>query len=98
MIDPQKCRKLVQLLERLILTIENNNERTIHFTINQFFYMQRAEEIRMVLEQYEEARMKLEAATNWLNENYASTYHQWRKDARWLNTYLRNRNNIKSIL
>lgn len=98
MIDPQKCLKLTQLLERLISTLENHNERAVHFTINQFFYMQRTEEMRMVLEQYREAKSKLEAAANWLNENYASTYLQWRKDARWLNTYLRNRNNIKSIL
>lgn len=98
MINPQKCLKLVQRLERLISTLEKNNERVIHFTINQFFYMQRIEEIRMVLEQFVEAKMKLEAATSWLDENYVSTYHKWRKDARWLNRHLHNRNDFKSIL
>lgn len=96
MIDRQKCQKLVERLERLASDLADNNEYVIHSRINQFFYMQRAEEMKMVLGQFQEGKEKSEAATRWMQEHYPSTYHQWRKDVRWLNTYLRSR--TKTIL
>lgn len=97
MIDPLKCLKLVQRLECMVSTLEDNNEYAIHFNINQFFYMQRAEELRMMVEQFRENGAESEAAARRMDESYVATYHQWRKDIRWLNTYLHNRN-TKSIL
>lgn len=97
MIDPEKCHKLVQCLQRLTSDLTGNKEYNVHSHINQFFYMQRAEELKIILEQFEEAKANLETATLRMNEKYTSTYYQWKKDVRWLNTHLNNRGNIKSV-
>lgn len=98
MIHPQKCLKLVERLERLASDLADNNEYAIHSRINQFFYMQRAEEMKTVLERFQEGNEKSAAATRWIQAHYPSTYHQWRKDVRWLNRYLRNRTKMNTIL
>jgi hypothetical protein len=91
MIDSEKCRKLVRCLQRLTSDLTNNKEYNVHSHINQFFYMQRAEELKLILEQFEEAKANLTTANLRMNEKYTSTYHQWKKDVRWLNAHLHHR-------
>lgn len=96
MIDPKKCEKLIQCLQRFTSDLTANKAYHVHSHIDQFFYMQRVEELRLLLEQFEEAKSKLELSTSRMQEAYTSTYHQWKQDVRWYNAYLHVRDNLTS--
>ena len=94
------CEKLSRLIERMQRIVTHLNSRydlVLHHQINQFFYMQKIEELKMLLSQFEETRKSLDALTARMDAHYILCFVRWRKDARWLNNHHR-RESPKSIL
>lgn len=84
-------------MKRLVTSLDDRNDLVIHQHVNLFFYMQKIEELKALSDQCQEVRKNLEALTCRVEKNYRLNFAQWRKDARWLNSYLA-REKWKSIL
>lgn len=74
-------------LESLASRLSKNKEYIVHRRINQFFYMQKIEEMKILLGQFEEAAQRLEDVRRRIEENYIATYRTWSLDVRWLNNH-----------
>jgi hypothetical protein len=93
----EKCVKLIGRLQDLASRLAKNNEYIVHRRISQFFYMQKIEEMKILLEQLEEAGLKMEDVKRRIGENYIATYRTWRFDVRWLNNHEPNEESTKRI-
>jgi len=94
----EKLSKLIERMQRLVACLNDRNNLVVHQQVNQFFYMQKIEGLKMLLSQFDDLRKNLEVLTSRIDETYDLCFEQWRKDARWLNTYVTYRENTKSIL
>ena len=74
-------------MQRLVTYLNERNNLILHQQVNQFFYMQKIEELKMLLRQLEEINKSLDAVTLCIHEHYSLCFAQWSKDARWVNTY-----------
>lgn len=72
----------------MVRDLVRHNTLTVHQTVNQFYYMQKAEELKLLQAQLEETQKKLELIQKRIYEHYLETYHKWRRDALWLNRFL----------
>jgi hypothetical protein len=56
----------------------------LHKNVNQFYYMQSIQELMTLYEQFDEAQRNLKLISGRLDLKYTETFHQWRKDVRWI--------------
>lgn len=73
-------------MQRLVTYLNERNSLILHQQVNQFFYMEKIEELKMLLSQFEEINKSLEGVALRIHEHYSLCFAQWSKDARWLNT------------
>ena len=81
----EKPTKLIDRMQRLVTYLNERNNLILHQQVNQFFYMQKIEELKMLLRQLEEINKSLDAVTLRIHEHYGLCFAQWSKDARWVN-------------
>lgn len=81
----ERVIKLMTKLERLVKALEECHEVTIHRKINQFYYMQKANELKMLLHQLDEAEYRLASVSKILSAHYSEIFHHWRRDVHQLN-------------
>jgi division protein CdvB (Snf7/Vps24/ESCRT-III family) len=81
----EKPTKLIDRMQRLVTYLNERNNLILHQQVNQFFYMQKIEELKMLLKQLEEINKSLDAVTLRIHEHYSLCFAQWSKDARWVN-------------
>lgn len=72
-------------MQRLVIYLNERNNLILHQQVNQFFYMQKIEELKMLLRQLEEINKSLDVVTLRIHEHYRLCFAQWSKDARWIN-------------
>lgn len=97
MIEPEKLLKLIERMQHLANYLNDRNNLVIHQQVDQLFYMQKIEELKILLSQFEEISKRLETLRSRIDENYSLCFAQWCKDSRWLNSHnIRERS--KSIL
>jgi hypothetical protein len=85
----RRVDKLRSKLTHLIVSLERQPDLVVHRRVNQFFYMQKLEELGELRNQAEEARRKLEVILTRLELSYAEVFRLWQQDARWLSLHLR---------
>ncbi len=83
----EKLRKLIDHMEQLVGKLSNLKELAVHQRIDQFYYMQKIEELKMLLHQFDTLHRNIESLTSRMNGTYMICASQWRKDVRWLNAY-----------
>jgi hypothetical protein len=66
-----------------MLKRERNN-LVVHREIDQFYYMQKAEQLMLLQEQLHEAHERVRLIENRIDEEYRSVFYSWVKDVRWL--------------
>jgi hypothetical protein len=86
--DSAKFSKLLQRLEKISEMLVQHPDFRIHRYVNHSYYLQRIEEMRILLDQLTEAEIRLEIIQHRLRNHYHCSFHQWNKDARWLSGYL----------
>ena len=84
-IDTGKISRIEHRVKRLLILLHVNNELGIHKAIDNFYYMQKAEELRLIKEQLIEAQSALERVQQNACQHYMELFVQWRRDVRWLN-------------
>ncbi|MEJ0055964.1 MAG: hypothetical protein WDN75_10100 [Bacteroidota bacterium] len=86
--DHEKVAKFIGRIEGFVLQLDDQHQLNVHTSIDQFYYMTRAEELKFLLVQYAEEAEKLQAIRNRIEEKYRETFNHWRRDTRWLNNHL----------
>lgn len=56
-----------------------------YHTIDESFYMQKAAELQLMIDQIQEAESRLHVLNERLAARYSVVFLRWQKDARWLN-------------
>jgi len=84
-------------MQHLVAYINDRNDLVVHHQLNQSFYLQKIEELRMLTIKFDEIKKSLDTLASGIEEKYNLCFEQWRKDARWLNSYKLNKQR-KSIL
>ena len=84
-INTGKISRIERRVKRLVTLLHAHNELGIHKTIDHFYYMQKAEELRLLKEQLIEAQSALERVQQHACQHYMELFVHWRRDVRWLN-------------
>jgi hypothetical protein len=79
-------------IKRLLLRIHSlvgmlkreRNSLVVHRAVDQFYYMQKAEQLMLLQEQLREAQERLRIIENRIDEEYRGIFYSWVKDVRWL--------------
>jgi hypothetical protein len=64
------------------------NSLTIHRAVDQFYYMQKAEQMMLLQEQLREAQERLRIIEERIDEEYRTVFISWVKDVRWLHRHI----------
>ncbi|PZR02896.1 MAG: hypothetical protein DI539_27305 [Flavobacterium psychrophilum] len=97
MIDHEKLPKLIERMQYLVTYLNDRNDLVVHQQLNQSFYMQKIEELKLLAAKFDEIKKTFDTLASGIEEKYNLCFEQWRKDARWLNSYNLNKRR-KSIL
>src|SRR5690606_26292525 len=84
----EKPTKLIDRMQRLVTYLNERNNLILHQQVNQYFYMQKIEELKMLLRQLEEINKCLDAVSLRNREHFRLCFAQWSKDAGWVNLQL----------
>lgn len=84
-------------LDGLITRLDRKKEPMVHQKINLLYYKQKREELKLLLDRFEETEKRLDKVADLINEEYALSFNQWREDVRWLNTQ-RHKQETKAVL
>ncbi len=88
MSEPVNLSKLIDRMELLVRDLrDRRDDIAVHQQINQFFYLQKIEELKMLQAQVEDLREGIARISARLRANYDVCVTEWRKDARWLNSH-----------
>jgi len=85
-----KTERFITHLQQLLKQVRANGNLKIHQEINESFYMQKIEEFKFLCEQLRATEGRLEEIKGRIMKHYIGAYPFWKRDARWLNNYLRN--------
>jgi len=88
--DIHKLNQLVVALEKMIRQLTQHGNLVAHRHIDESYYLQKITELRLLGDQLEQARSRAEVVAQRLHTHYSEVYYHWKRDARWLNAYLRN--------
>ena len=84
--DLNKIARLIEKLEAFVCRLEGNRDLNIHQMVNQFYYMQKAAEFKVLCDRLEETEKKLEILTELIESEYSIAFKNWQRDLRWLNS------------
>ena len=87
MIDTTKLTKFVQRLDGLIALLDRKKEPSVLQRVNRPYYIQKREELKLLLQQLEETEDGKEEIANRINEEYSLVFQKWQEDIKWLNSY-----------
>ena len=79
--------KLIKLEIRLRLIareLKSTNEIDIHNAISLFYYMQKAEEIRIFRQKLDAASGRVDHLYSLICRHYKDAFYRWKKDVQWL--------------
>ena len=98
MIERSKLTKLIDRLKRLVAALESQKDLVIHQKVDQIYYVQKIAEIKFLIERSGEPQSEIDKVRELTNEIYSEASRNWRRDIRWLNTYILKRKSVKPIL
>ena len=88
MTSKEKVEKFILKLQRLIKALDRNQDLSLHQHINQFYYMQKKEELAFLLQHLQDATTRLESISNRIDMQYEELFCHWKKDVRKARQYL----------
>jgi hypothetical protein len=87
-LDTGKLERMLRRLTALVRVLDDRNDLVIHRHVNQFYYMQKVEELRLLIGEIVEIRERCEVLVAIVETLYPEIYHCWKKDVRWLHIHL----------
>jgi len=89
-LPPDKIQRLIDVINRLVRHVDRHRSLTITHRIDDSYYMQKSEELRLLLEKLMEHEEKMRLLQSRICSRYQEVFYQWKGDYRWLNKHLRN--------
>jgi hypothetical protein len=89
MIRPEKIRRFVSQIQLLIKTLDSNQELVLHREIDQFYYMQKREELKVLLEKFDDVETRMKTLSELIDSCYSEVFCEWRKDVRKAGNFIR---------
>ncbi len=86
-INAEKLEKLETRMLNMVRCLVHHNQLHIHQAINQFYYMQKAEELRIMRERLLKAQEEFDTLTGHIQDRYTEVFCKWRTDMQWLNSH-----------
>ncbi len=77
-------------MNKLVNDLTAHNSLPVHSNINQFYYMQKIEELRMLKERLEDQLKRLKFVEQNFDEACYDVFIHWRRDYRWFHRYIQN--------
>ncbi len=74
-------------MRRLVSRMEGVHDSALHRSVSQFYYMQKIEELQLLLDQLAETEQRLNAIRQTVTVKYTEVFARWSKDARRLNLH-----------
>lgn len=93
----EKLSKLTEKMQQLVNSLNARQDLVLHERVNQFFYMQKIEELNVLADQFHRLKSSLDNLTYHLQEQYRLCFTQWCKDVRWVRQYV-HRKQFRTIL
>lgn len=75
-----KAKKLLRRLKIIVIILRNNPHLRLHGEVDQYTYIQRIEEMNIILDQFDDLREKFKRLSEILDDRYQMSYCQWRRD------------------
>lgn len=89
-VSPKKINKLISRLQNFVTRLNGHTDLHVYRKIDQFYYMQKMEELKILKSQSEEAQGKLQDIHTRIFMHYHEIACKWSKDVRWVNMQVRN--------
>ena len=86
-INPGKLEKLENHIRKLVEDLNGKDQLNIRRAINEFYYMQKAEELKILKERCQDAPIIEEILQERVCKNYNEIFCSWRHDVRLLNKH-----------
>ena len=80
----ENVRLFLPELRLMIRRLEQDKRLIVHTRIDQFHYMTRAEELNILLQQYESDNAKLENTSMLIFARYDEILNQYKMDSAWI--------------
>jgi hypothetical protein len=93
--DLDKVNKLICRIQNFVLCLKRSNDTDIHRNIDEFYYMQKLEELEILKSQMNETNDRLQSINNRIHLHYQEIASKWSKDIRWMSFQTRNANKTK---
>jgi hypothetical protein len=87
-ITDEKLQKFLKRLDKMVFDLARNQRLPVHSNINQFYYMQKSEELKILKDRFDEELKKLMLAQEDLESLYKQVFTRWSKDVRILRSHL----------
>lgn len=84
MVTEEKLEKFILRIDRFIEELRSHEKLEVHSHINQFYYMQKMEELKLQQDNLREALKRLTVVQQHLDVNYKEIFCRWSQEARWL--------------
>jgi hypothetical protein len=93
-----RLNKFLDRINELITTLTKERDTLLQQGVDPYYYIQKREELKLLqegvadtLKRIAEEKDRLKLLNEKLDENYKDLFNAWRKDARWINTVMRDR-------
>lgn len=87
-INPGKLEKLEKHIRKLVEDLNEKDQLNVRLAINEFYYMEKAEELKILKERCQDAPIIEEILQERVCEHYIEIFCSWRHDVRWLNKHV----------
>jgi hypothetical protein len=88
MVDDAKLLTCIQQLEDLVRLLKTSKDIMIHHHINQFFYMQKIAELKILVDQKQEVKQHLNNIDHFIQSQYNLVLVEYQRDIQWLEVKL----------
>lgn len=93
----KRLQKFLVKLQALSAQLHLEKSVGLHQAINQFYYLQKAEEVKFLIDKLQKLEAEQARLARMIETSYCQIYDHWRKDVRELSNHHRNKTRIQSV-
>jgi hypothetical protein len=86
-ITDKKFEKFLNCLDKFVSALRSKQKLPVHSKINQFYYMQQIEELKLLKEQLNDVLKRAKFVQDNFDSKYKEIFFRWSKDVRWFNSH-----------
>lgn len=87
-VTPEKLERLEKHLMDLLAELKRHNHLHIHQAINEFYYLQKTEELRILRKKLSEGISDFDLMMEKIGKHYEEVFCKWRTDCQWMKNHV----------